>query len=97
MLVFRNTNQRIQPSLILASLTIAAEFHVFRNSKAANFGRSTFYLAFLILFIYLFDSRDNAIHLQGICGLGNTPPSAVRCAQVSGCEPPLQENVEKER
>jgi hypothetical protein len=62
-----------------------------------------------ILFIYLFNSRDNAIHPQGICGLGKTketiagprpvyyyirnpPPSAVRCAQVSGYEPPLQES-----
>jgi hypothetical protein len=67
-------------------------------------------------FIYLFISRDSAIHPKGICGLGKTnemrpvagprpdyhnkvnpPPSAVRCAQVSGYEPPLQENVHKEK
>jgi hypothetical protein len=27
------------------------------------------------------------------CNIGNPTPSAVRCAQVSGYEPPLQENV----
>jgi hypothetical protein len=66
--------------------------------------------------LFLFNSRDNAIHPKGICGLGKTkemgpvacprpvyrnkgdpPPSAVRCAQVSGYEPPLQESVNREK
>jgi hypothetical protein len=68
----------------------------------------------ILRLFYLFGSRDNAIHPQGICGLRNTketslrpsasrlqlqrnPPTwAVRCAQVSGYEPPLQKSVKKE-
>jgi hypothetical protein len=69
-----------------------------------------------VIFIYLFNSCDNAIHPQGICGLGKTKemnpvdgprpvyhnkvnpqPSAVRCAQVSGYELPLQESVTRKR
>jgi hypothetical protein len=70
-------------------------------------------LAYLFI---LFDSCDDAIHPQGICGLGKTkemdpvggprpvyhnkvnpPPSAVRCAQVSGYELPLQESVTRKK
>jgi hypothetical protein len=81
--------------------------------------RSTRMIAFLphprhLHVYFLFYSRDNAIHPQGICGLGkykregassrssagllqhrDPPPSAVRCAQVSGYELPLQKNVER--
>jgi hypothetical protein len=73
-------------------------------------------VGFTEFYLFLFISRDNAIHPKGICGLGKTnemrpvagprpgyhnkvnpPPSAVRCAQVSGYEPPLQKNVRKEK
>jgi hypothetical protein len=88
------------------SLLVRPDFFVDAQNKTDRILR-------LFIFI-LFNSRDDAIHPQGICGLGNIKetspglwpvyyhnrnpsPSAVRCAQIPGYEPPIQKSEGNEK